>query len=83
MVEITDAGINWILISVPKLSFNTSGDNHNTVITTPFFFHLFSSFCFVLCYKSSTMLSPLSKSQNSLLVNFNLSQDGKKSLWFR
>lgn len=76
MVEITDAGINWILISVPNLSFNTSGDNHNTVITT-------SSLCFVLCYKSSTMLSPLSKSQNSLLVNFNLSQDGKKSLWFR
>lgn len=48
MVEITDAGINWILISVPKLSFNTSGDNHNTVITTSFFFSLVFEFLFCL-----------------------------------
>lgn len=64
MVEITDAGINWILISVPKLSFNTSEDNHNTVITTSFFSLVFEFFvlscvinqaqCFHLSLKAKT-----------------------------
>lgn len=64
MGEITDAGINWILISVPNLSFNTSGDNHNTVITTSFFFTCFRVFvlscvinqaqCFHLSLKAKT-----------------------------
>lgn len=47
MVEITDAGINWILISVPKLSFNTSEDNHNRVITTSFFSLVFVLSCVI------------------------------------
>lgn len=56
MVEITDAGINWILISVPELSFNTSEDNHNTVFSLVFVLScvINQAQCFHLSLKAKT-----------------------------